>query len=59
MRRCPICNKDYKEPPALSRADGSTKICPKCGMLEAVRSIPAGAMPEQQRAGLEDFIRQN
>lgn len=56
IRRCPICNKDYREQPALSRADSKTEICPKCGMLEAVRSIPAEAMPEQQRAELENFI---
>lgn len=59
MRRCPICNKDYKERPALSRADNKTEICPKCGMLEAVKSIPAQAMEEQQRAELETFIKRS
>ena len=28
------------EPPAISRADGTTKICPSCGTLEALASIP-------------------
>lgn len=59
MRKCPICNREYSERPALSRADSRTEICPTCGMLEAVRSIPAGAVAEQQRAELEDFIKQN
>lgn len=59
MRRCPICNREYSERPALSRADNRTEICPTCGMLEAVRSVPAENMTEQQRAELEDFIKRN
>lgn len=27
-RICPICGQIYHEPPALSRADGKTQICP-------------------------------
>ncbi len=56
MRTCPICNRKYNERPALSRADNKTEICPTCGMLEAVQSIPGEAMTEQQRADLENFI---
>lgn len=59
MRRCPICNREYSERPAMSRADSRTEICPTCGMLEAVRSVPAENMTEQQRAELEAFIKQN
>lgn len=59
MRRCPICNREYSERPAMSRADSRTEICPTCGMLEAVQSIPAENMTEQQRAELETFIKQN
>jgi len=33
---CPICNIEYSEPPAISRFDNSTEICPTCGMKEAL-----------------------
>ena len=38
-RICPICGQIYREPPALSRADGKTQICPDCGPREALQSI--------------------
>lgn len=33
---CPMCNTEYLEPPALSRFDNSTEICPTCGMKEVL-----------------------
>lgn len=36
MNKCPICNKEYSERPALSRRDNKTLICPACGMNEAL-----------------------
>jgi len=33
---CPICNTDYSKHSAISRIDNSTKICPDCGMKEAL-----------------------
>lgn len=39
-RICPICGQAYTEPPALSRKDNATDICPDCGMMEALASIP-------------------
>jgi len=35
---CPICNHEYSERPALSRKDGATLICPRCGTEEALES---------------------
>ena len=32
---CPICGEYYSEPPAISRKDNKTKICPNCGVGEA------------------------
>ncbi|EKC58133.1 hypothetical protein OBE_10164, partial [human gut metagenome] len=32
---CPRCGKAYHEPPALSRLDNETLICPDCGTREA------------------------
>lgn len=48
---CPACGKPYSEPPALSRADGSTLICPDCGIREALTSI--GIDPKEQEKILE------
>ena len=39
-RMCPFCGRSYTEPPALSRADNTAEICPDCGMLEALASVP-------------------
>ena len=39
-RICPWCGKGYTEPPALSRTDNKTDICPECGMMEALAAIP-------------------
>lgn len=36
---CPRCGQTYAEPPALSRTDGQTRICPDCGTREALESI--------------------
>ena len=33
---CPICGEDYDDYPAISRKDNKTKICPNCGIGEAV-----------------------
>lgn len=39
-RTCPLCGRTYTEPPALSRRDNATDICPDCGMMEALASMP-------------------
>lgn len=36
---CPRCGRAYYEPPALSRKDNQTLICPDCGTREALESI--------------------
>lgn len=36
---CPLCGKSFTEPPALSRRDNETLICPDCGTREALQSI--------------------
>lgn len=36
MRVCPKCCMNYDEYPALSREDNHTRICPQCGMKEAL-----------------------
>nr|DAL28855.1 MAG TPA_asm: zinc-ribbon domain protein [Caudoviricetes sp.] len=53
-RICPICGQIYHEPPALSRADGKTQICPDCGTREALQSI--GVCNEEQEKSSIPFI---
>ena len=36
---CPICGKDYSEHPAISRIDNKSKICPNCGIKEAINDF--------------------
>lgn len=43
---CPRCGRTYHEPPALSRADNETLICPDCGTREALDSL--GVKSEEQ-----------
>ena len=45
-RTCPVCGRTYKSPPALSRADNSTLICPDCGTREALSYL--GVSEEEQ-----------
>jgi len=48
---CPICGEEYDAPPALSRTDGKTLICPDCGIREALTSI--GVEPNEQEKILD------
>lgn len=48
IRVCPKCGKAYHEPPALSRVDGKTLICPDCGTREALDSIGVDAAEQEQ-----------
>lgn len=42
MRTCPLCGCIYSEPPAISRVNNNTLICPDCGTREALESIGIG-----------------
>ena len=39
IKICPRCGQVYHEPPALSRIDNQTPICPDCGTREALESM--------------------
>lgn len=39
LRICPYCGKPYTQPPALSRVDNETLICPDCGTREALATL--------------------
>ena len=38
LMKCPICGKVFSDPPALSRKDNKTEICPDCGTFEALEA---------------------
>lgn len=45
---CPRCGQPYYEPPALSREDNKTLICPDCGTRQALRSIGVDTAEQEQ-----------
>ena len=45
---CPRCGRSYCEPPAVSRADNKTIICPDCGTREALESIGVATDEQDQ-----------
>ena len=48
----PMCGRAYTEPPALSRKDNATDICPDCGMLEALAAVPRqSSVPNGRQEG--------
>ena len=55
IKRCPRCNKTYTSPPAVSRADNQTLICPDCGTREALETI--GVSSEEQDKILDTIHR--
>ncbi len=48
IRTCPKCGKPYSAPPALSRLDNETRICPDCGTREALESIGVDKAEQEQ-----------
>ena len=52
MKVCPLCGKEYSEPPALSRKDNVTLICPSCGVREALKSIGVEEKEQDEIIGI-------
>jgi len=46
-RTCPRCGRTYTAPPALSRKDNETLICPICGTAESI-----GFLPEEMQTAI-------
>ena len=44
---CPKCGKVYYDPPALSRTDNQTLICPDCGIRESLEAFGLGAEEQE------------
>ena len=36
---CPKCGREYNCPPAISREDNETEICPVCGVVESLAPL--------------------
>ena len=51
--QCPKCSAIYTAPPAISRDDGHTLICPECGTREALKSI--GCQPRSRAKSSTSF----
>ena len=51
-KKCPRCGNIYRQPPALSRVDGITAICPDCGTREALESIGVEVEEQEKRKGI-------
>ncbi|WP_303837368.1 hypothetical protein [Ruminococcus flavefaciens] len=45
-RTCPKCGRTYTAPPALSRLDNKTLICPLCGTAESIGFLPKETQEE-------------
>ena len=45
---CPRCGRSYCEPPALSREDNKTLICPDCGTREALDTLGVASDEQEQ-----------
>ena len=48
IRVCPMCGQSYTDPPALSRTDNETPICPDCGTRQALQSIGVNAEEQEK-----------
>lgn len=51
-RVCPVCGQEYSAPPALSRKDNETQICPDCGIREALASLGCDAEAQEHILGV-------
>ena len=56
IRVCPLCGAAYNEPPALSRTDNETLICPDCGTRQALESI---GVDTEEREKILSIIHRN
>ena len=55
-RTCPVCGREFDKPPALSRKDNKSLICPDCGTKEALDAI---GMPADKQTEILDIIHKN
>ena len=49
MKICPKCGRKFERLLAVSRVDNKTMICDRCGVMEALDSVPHGILTPQER----------
>ena len=60
IRMCPLCGKSYGEPPAISRTDNETPICPDCGTRQALSSMGVSdCVKHVEQQEIIDIIHRN
>lgn len=59
IKICPRCGQVYHEPPALSRIDNQTLICPDCGTREALESIDVNKEEQEEILAIIHRERRN
>ena len=59
IKICPRCGKAYYEPPAISRTDNQTLICPDCGTREALESIDVNKEEQEEILAIIHRERRN
>lgn len=53
LTRCPKCGQEYSAHPSISRRDNQTRICPECGLREAMDD--AGRSKEEAEEVIADI----
>lgn len=53
MKKCPKCGRSFEQLLAVSRTDNKTMICDKCGVKEALDSLPKGILTPQERTRIQ------
>ncbi len=52
---CPHCGRKFKEPPAISRVDNKTEVCPLCGTREALDALGIDRLEQEHILATIDF----
>ncbi|WP_026399371.1 hypothetical protein [Acholeplasma equifetale] len=57
LKTCPLCGKEYKGHPAISRVDNQTPICPTCGTRQALEGL--GLKPDEIDKIIQSILKSN
>jgi transposase-like protein len=57
LKTCPLCGKDYKGHPAISRVDNQTPICPTCWTRQALEGL--GLKPDEIDKIIQSILKSN